>query len=215
MDMQIKTAKPCDEGRILDAMTLAFAQDPIFRWIYPEPDRYMAGIRGYVQSFGGRAFLHNTVFYIGDFFGVAMWLPPGVLPDEEGVVRAFDQNTSQERIGSVHETVEQMGKFHPVDPVWHLAVLGVDSPYRGQGIGKALLQHTLERIDKEKGVIYLEASSTENVRLYQRHGFEPTGTIHLQDNPITLMIRQPLESSDLSVPLQGDKSQDLNVGGKA
>ncbi len=190
--MDIKMAKIGDQESILDSMTCAFVQEPVFRWIYPEPQQYLAGIRGYVQAFGGRAFLHNTAFYIGDFFGAALWLSPGILPDEEGVLNAFNKNVSKERIEKVHELIEQMGKFHPTDPVWHLAVLGVDIAHQRNGIGGALLRHTLEFIDKEERVCYLEASSSENIPLYERYGFEAIGKIQIEDvPPVTPMIRQP------------------------
>jgi ribosomal protein S18 acetylase RimI-like enzyme len=192
IDIDIKNAEQEDQESILASMTFAFVQDPVFRWIYPEPQKYLAGIRGYVQAFGGRAFLHNTAYYIGDFFGAALWLPPGILPDDEGVLSAFDKNVSKERIGRVHELIEQMGEFHPTEPVWHLAVLGVDKAHQRKGMGGALLRHTLELIDKEESVVYLEASSSESVSLYRRYGFEAIGTIRIQDiPPVTPMIRYP------------------------
>jgi len=56
----------------------------------------------------------------------------------------------------------------------------------------ALLRHALEQCDRDRTLAYLEATSPENVRLYERHGFEQLGAIRVATSPpIFSMSRAP------------------------
>jgi hypothetical protein len=56
--------------------------DPVARWVYPESDQYLASFFGRLREFGGRAFEQDTARSVNDCADVALWLPPGVEPDE-------------------------------------------------------------------------------------------------------------------------------------
>jgi len=64
--------------------------------------------------------------------------------------------------------------------IGHIVNLAVDPKYRGKGIGKALLQHLLNRF-VSKGItrVYLEVSKSNEVakRLYKAYGFKEQGII--------------------------------------
>jgi ribosomal protein S18 acetylase RimI-like enzyme len=48
----------------------------------------------------------------------------------------------------------------------------------------------LQRCDREHLPAYLESSNPANIGLYQRHGFEITGTIQAESSPpVTPMLR--------------------------
>ena len=57
----------------------------------------------------------------------------------------------------------------------HLGPLAVDVHLQGQGIGSALLAEYCRRLDAASEVGYLETDRAENVRLYERFGFEVVG----------------------------------------
>ncbi|MFZ0555634.1 MAG: GNAT family N-acetyltransferase [Nitrososphaeraceae archaeon] len=42
---------------------------------------------------------------------------------------------------------EKMGSYHPKEPHWYFPLLGVDPLHQGNGLGSALLQHTLAVCD--------------------------------------------------------------------
>ena len=50
--------------------------------------------------------------------------------------------------------------------------LGVEPERQGQGIGTRLMAAICNRLDRERGIGYLETNKPENVRLYRRGGFE-------------------------------------------
>lgn len=55
--------------------------------------------------------------------------------------------------------------------------IGVDPPFQGRGIGKALLEALLDRADRMHAPVFLEVR-TDNVAaitLYEKHGFEQIG----------------------------------------
>ena len=60
---------------------------------------------------------------------------------------------------------EEMSLSAPLEAHWHLAFVGVD-PFRiGEGIGSALLAHTLDRIDGEEGQRTVPAAEIGRRRL--------------------------------------------------
>ena len=94
--------------------------------------------------------------------------------------------------GAMFSMFEQMDALHPQEPHWHLPLIGVDPAHQGKGIGSALLSHILDVCDAQNVSAYLEATSPQNVPLYERHGFEAVGSIQVADSPqIIPMLRKP------------------------
>lgn len=93
----------------------------------------------------------------------------------------------QETVGAIFE---KMDAFHPEEPHWYLAIVGVDAAHQGQGLGAKLLQAALGRCDREGLIAYLESSNPANIPLYERHGFRVIGEIREGNAPvITPMLR--------------------------
>jgi ribosomal protein S18 acetylase RimI-like enzyme len=192
MSAGVKTATAQDQNQVVDAIVLAFVRDPVARWVYPDPHQYVSSFREFVPAFGGRAFSNETAHYAGEFSGAALWLPPGVDPEEDALIRTIEQTVSPDRMQTLFGILEGMGKYHPSEPLWYLPLIGVDPTHQRRGIGGSLLRHSLERVDREQSLAYLESSNPENIPLYERHGFEVMGTIEVGDAPVlTPMIRRP------------------------
>jgi ribosomal protein S18 acetylase RimI-like enzyme len=83
----------------------------------------------------------------------------------------------------VRSVLEQMSEAHPHEPHWHLAFIGVDPVWHGQGIGAALLRYALEKIDDKRLHAYLESSNPRNIPLYERHGFKVIREIRVGGSP--------------------------------
>lgn len=190
---QVKTASAHEaKASVIAVITLAFAADPVVRWMYPEPHQYTAYWPEFVAAFGGKAFEHGTADYVDDFAGAALWLPPGVQPDEEPLVSLLQRSVAEPELGDVFAVLEQMGSYHPTGPHWYLPLIGVDPSQQGKGYGSALLSEALNRCDREGLVAYLESSNPRNVPLYERHGFEVRGTIQAGSSPpLWPMTRMP------------------------
>jgi ribosomal protein S18 acetylase RimI-like enzyme len=187
---EVKTGTVSDEEKIVAAITLAFVADPPVRWVYPGSRQYIDYFPQFVRAFGGTAFKHDSAYYAKGYSGAALWLPPGVHPDEEALDRVLERSLGS-RKAEVLTVLNEMGSYHPPEPHWYLPLIGVDPRYQGGGIGSALLAHTLALCDRDKRPAYLESTNPRNNRLYQRYGFELLGTIDAAGcPPIFPMIRK-------------------------
>jgi GNAT superfamily N-acetyltransferase len=69
------------------------------------------------------------------------------------------------------EVFEALQRRHPLEPHAYLGLLGVDPPAQGRGLGGALLEAWLERVDAGALPATLETDRRENLRFYGRAGF--------------------------------------------
>ena len=176
---------------MISAIVLAFVDDPVARWAWPGPHAYLTYFTNFTNVFGGKAFDHGTAHSVAEFSGGALWLPPGVQPDEKALVALMECSIDPKRLQIVFTMLERMQGYHPTEPHWYLPLIGVDPAKQGRGYGSALLRHALERIDRDKRSAYLESTNPANIPLYQRHGFEVVGTIQVEDSPSLIpMIRR-------------------------
>jgi GNAT superfamily N-acetyltransferase len=66
-------------------------------------------------------------------------------------------------------------KRDPKEPHWHLDPLGVSPEVQGQGIGSRLMEFYCDYIDKLGAAAYHETDRPENVRFYERFGYQVIG----------------------------------------
>lgn len=188
----IKVVGPAERRRVVSTVTAAFATDPACRWMYPEPEQYYRYFPHFVEAFAGRALEQGTAYCSDDGMGAALWLPPGIGPDEEALVALLRSSVNATDRDAVFAVFGEMARYHPGEPHWHLPLIGVAPSQQGRGYGSALMEYALRRCDREGLPAYLESSSPRNIPLYQRHGFEVLGTIQLDASPpITPMLRAP------------------------
>ena len=183
---------PANRDRAISTLTLAFATDPVVRWIYNDPQVHLTLFPGIVEAFAGNAFEHGTAFGLEEFAAIALWLPPGVGFDEEGMGALIEQGASDAARPDLDGFFGQMGESHPSFECWYLPLTGVDPVAQGRGLGSALMAHALARCDRDGVPAYLEATSPRNRDLYARHGFRETGLIQQGGSPpLWPMLRQP------------------------
>jgi ribosomal protein S18 acetylase RimI-like enzyme len=191
-ERSIRTAKASEAEHCFAVLTLAFAGDPAARWAWPDQQQYSNAFPRFARAFGGRAVDAGTAHYVEGFSGVALWLPPGTPPDEESLVRVFEDTVADELRDAAFSMFEQMDAYHPDEQHWHLPLIGVDPVSQGRGYGSTLLSHVLDACDRQQALAYLEATSPRNVPLYERHGFEVLGTIQVGTSPpVFPMARKP------------------------
>lgn len=184
-----------DVAQIVDSMTVAFSADPLVRWLYPSAQQYLKCFPDFVRILGCPAFEHKTVYCTDDYSGAALWLPPHCDPDNDAIGEYLQQTISPQQQEQVFTVFDQISHYHPKEPHWYLAMVGVDACCQGQGYGSTLIQPILKECDRNKQIAYLESSSPGSASLYQRLGFEVLETIQIDDSPPLLpMIRYPIES---------------------
>lgn len=189
---EIRVVDRAEVPRAVSVQVMAFSSDPIMRWLWPEPHEYLSHFPGLVRGFGGRAFEHDAAHVTDDFLGGALWLPPGVGPDDEALEKLVNETVAEPARSEFSSILEQMGESHPEEPHWHLAFIGVDPAHQSKGIGGALLRYALARIDEQGLHSYLESSNPANVPLYLRHGFGVIREIRVGGAPQVIpMLRVP------------------------
>jgi len=179
-----------EQARAIATLVSAFTDDPVERWLFPETQAYLTHFPKFVAAFGGQAFRDETVWMLGEFSAVALWLAPGSEPDGEAIVNALSESVSPEKRQDSFAVLEKMDQCHPEYPHWYLPWLGVNRAMRGGGLGGELLKRCLVMVDESHLPTYLETPNPRTVPLYERHGFH---TIDVAQAgacpPITLMLR--------------------------
>ncbi len=111
-----------------------------------------------------------------DGLAAAAWIPPGVADspaffiDQLRLTPLLMSLTGVSRMGRGIALANAMDD-HPAEPHYYLAFVAVAPNRQRQGLGTALLQETLARVDRAGAPAYLENSSPKNLALYQRLGF--------------------------------------------
>jgi ribosomal protein S18 acetylase RimI-like enzyme len=186
-----------DCGGAVLTLARAFARDPFTDWLVRRDARRGAALRACFElAFAGVALPAGCVEVTDDLSGVALWMPPGAARVGLGdltllpaLVRVVGARRLLGRLAALHALQRQ----HPREPHYYLLALGVDPERQGQGIGAALLRSRLDRCDEEHVAAYLEATTEDNRRLYERWGFRLRRELRVARDapPLSLMWREP------------------------
>ena len=183
MTSTVTAIAPSEAEQAIAVIVLAFVADPAARWTYPDSRQYLSSFPAIVRAFGGKAFAQQTGHHINGFAGAALWLPPGLHPDDEALAAVLRGSVAAERQATVFGVFERMASYHPREPYWYLPLIGVDPVHQGKGYGSALLQHALRQCDRDHAPAYLESTNPANIPLYERHGFRVLATIQVGSSP--------------------------------
>ena len=174
----------------LDRATLtlerAFSTDPMFTWIFPDPQLRSQSLRvlNRVPLVYGLRYGHVTQSNNG--MAVAIWIPPGHNITAPRMIRCgllrvpFRVGARPfSRFMGANEIMGRIHKKYVPEPHWYLMVVGVDPELQGRGLGSALVSEGLKRADESNSPCYLETSEERNVAFYERHGFVVVDTAPL------------------------------------
>src|SRR4030095_13698753 len=141
---------PHRETNAIATLTLAFAADPANRWCWPAPAAFLAGFPGFARALGGRAFANESGFEVGEGAGVALWLPPGVEPDEAELIDVVQRTVHASRQSELFEVIQQMSQHHPQAPHWYLPIVGVEPLHQSRGLRATVLWPVPQRRGRER-----------------------------------------------------------------
>jgi ribosomal protein S18 acetylase RimI-like enzyme len=173
--LQVVPVQESEQYRAFDTLVIAFTADPVERWLYPEAHQYLTHFPAFLSAFGSKAFAQETVWRLGAFSGVALWLPPQVDLDADAIVAVLTDTVAVEKHEDTLAVLGQMDDAHPKFPHWYLPWFGVDTVVQGRGLGGELMKHCLRVVDKDHLPAYLDSPNPRNISFYERHGFVVTG----------------------------------------
>jgi len=161
-------------ARAIATIVSAFASDPVERWLFRDLEQYQTRFGEFVAAFAGEAFDQLTVWTLGDFRAVAVWLAPGAAVDETTIAAVLTDAVADEQHEDMFSVLEQMDRAHPTFKHWYLPWLGVLPDAQGAGRGGQLLEHGLTIVDNDHLPAYLETPNPRTIAFYERHGFAVT-----------------------------------------
>ncbi len=190
--ISVTVIPPAERDRAVSTLMLAFASDPVVRWILADTHAYATFWPRIIEAFAGKAFANASAYALEGYAAVALWLPPGVHYDEASMAALVDESAAAAARPDLDGFFGQMDDVHPTFEHWYLPLTGVDPNWHGRGLGSSLLRHALERCDRDGMPAYLEATSSRGRDLYARHGFNEIGIIQHGGSPTMWpMLRQP------------------------
>ncbi|MBI9051945.1 MAG: GNAT family N-acetyltransferase [Anaerolineaceae bacterium] len=188
--------------RASEVLAASFANYPMFNFYFPNLQRRTRYLPWYFKNILNAAMRFGTVYTTSEITGVLFILPPNHTEISlwEYVQSGFlltpfilgfrNYKRSMECEAFVGTTQVQLMKNRPHYYLWGLAV---DPEHKAQGIGKTLMKPLLAQADTKEIPIYLETHDENNVRYYQKYGFELilTTSIPKYQLPIWCMMREP------------------------
>jgi GNAT superfamily N-acetyltransferase len=180
-----------EQSSVYGTLVSAFADDPVERWLYPGVAEYHRHFPEFLAAFGGRAFQTETVWRLGDFSAVALWLPPDAEPDGERIISVLVHSVSPSQHEDLFAVLEAMDTAHPRYPHWYLPWFGVHTSMQGAGLGSQLMKACLQVIDASQLPVYLETPNPRSIPFYVRHGFSVTGDARSGTCPPMTFMQRP------------------------
>jgi ribosomal protein S18 acetylase RimI-like enzyme len=182
----IRRAGEDDLEALVRVLVEAFRGDPLFDWFVGRR-QHDAGATALFRSELSGAYLAMGECYAAEeptedpgqapaISGTAVWRPaPGAQPTPRGALLrslpSLAQFSGWRRLHRLYRLIRATESRLPAEAHWYLFLLAVDPARQGEGIGSALLEATLPRVDAQRSPAYLESSKERNVTLYERHGF--------------------------------------------
>ncbi len=183
MTGRVDIAQPEDQAEIAEVLTDAFADDPLLRWMFPDPVRG-AGHRFHLMSIAadqGLAHGHTYVWrHQSGIQGAALWAPPGSAffvganPRRLGDLLA---GASPDLLVELGATMSEVRSYEPDEAFFRLQFFGVRASAQGQGFGSRLLSVCLSWVDQLGRGAFLESSNPRNLGVYLRQGFTIRGEV--------------------------------------
>ncbi len=190
-ERMVRTCTPADVEAAIATIALAFVEDPLARWAWPEPHAYLTSMQEISRVFAETGVQHGGAHCTHDHGGATLWVPPAVEIDESVLGEIIERVVSPTLLEDFVALFGQMDASHPAEPHWYLLQIGVDPASRGKGYGEALMRYGLERCDQDRVPAYLESANPRNISLYERHGFEPLTPLQVGTSPPVVPMLRP------------------------
>jgi GNAT superfamily N-acetyltransferase len=190
-----RVAGPGDLDAVVDTITVAFQNDPVWSWAFPDGKARPAQFRRWWPVLVEGALAQGFSWLTEGAETITVWIGPNraeLTDDAEARVLPTLEELLGARSRTVLEGLVRFEEAHPHDePHYYLSFVATHDDHRGKGIGEQLLAQNLARIDTEHFPAYLESSNPKNMERYRRLGFEPRSEFSMPDNgpPVTTMWR--------------------------
>ncbi|MFT4186237.1 MAG: GNAT family N-acetyltransferase [Micrococcaceae bacterium] len=198
MSILIEQATKADIESCAKILANAFKGDLVVADIVPGKHNRVQRLTIMFSAIMRTTALHNGVIDIAreaadkPIIGVAIWENPEKSTNLWAEIREipnFLKAIGIRNIVSALSVLKIFKKYRPSEKHWYLSDIAVSPDARGLGVGSALLEYRLNKIDKTALPAYLESTTDSNRRLYERYGFKKVDTIELTTVNASAMLR--------------------------
>jgi ribosomal protein S18 acetylase RimI-like enzyme len=189
----VRRAGSEDLPTIADTLAAAFVNYPWTRWTVPDSQHDRPRLRKLQQAYlTAFALPHGAIWATADLRSAAAFVrDPTAIPESAHWDRIASLHGADglARIEQHERAVAQLRPHHD----WTLATVGTHPDHQSRGYGAAVITAGLRDIDASGGTCLLETSTDDNIRLYQRLGFQMVTTLSAiaGSPPISIMLRRP------------------------
>lgn len=179
MTGQVRVATSADVDPIVDTITSAFFDDPLWSPVFSDVEHRAAQSSQFWRMSVTSALRYPNTLVTENCESVAVWLPPDAQEftneEAEGLDAFLENLVGRARADSILTIYDQFDAARPVESHYYLSLLGTHQLHRGRGLGMGLLRECLARIDTLHAPAYLESSNPGNNARYGGVGFHPVG----------------------------------------
>ena len=86
---QINKIESKDHDAIKASVTLGFSSDPLLRYFFREPHKYLRSFSEFMDAFLSLSIPAGGAYADSNFSGGSIWLPPGVHLDDDDLSHTF------------------------------------------------------------------------------------------------------------------------------
>jgi ribosomal protein S18 acetylase RimI-like enzyme len=198
-DVAVAPFDPRRLGEVAAMLSRAFAEDPLYVWMWPDAGRRRRHLTPFVEgevrvsARCGR--IDMALDPEGRLLGAALWGRPGEYPFSY-VRSALAMARVMPRLGAGGlarlPRLAAVDRHHPSQPHWYLLTLGVEPSAQGRGVGTRLIENQAAESDPAGVPIYLETFNPANPTYYRRLGFTDLETVDRGPLPrFWTMLRPP------------------------
>jgi GNAT superfamily N-acetyltransferase len=179
MSIEVGTLEHDDVDRASQLLSRAFAADPIITF-YLRGRRRKIAVPLFFAAVLEQMLPSGHVYVArvnGRLVGAAAWLPPDIVePPDSAKRRAQRHQQHVQRLfprtsRDLYAGFSALEEFHPTEPHWYLAFVGVEPSRQSRGLGRALLEPALRLADAACCCCYLETPFPLTHVFYERLGF--------------------------------------------
>jgi GNAT superfamily N-acetyltransferase len=193
--LPVRSATPDDVDGIVDTLTTAFFDDPLWGPAFPDPERRAGQASALWRLFVTSSLRYSWTMVTDKLESGAVWIPPGgneLTDDEESGFEEFLLGFADREVtDGVLAISHQFEEARPAEPHFYLSLLGTHDDHRGAGLGMALLSENLTRVDVLGAAAYLESCNPANNRRYESVGFVPRTEIVMPSGHVVTTMWRP------------------------
>jgi GNAT superfamily N-acetyltransferase len=190
-----RVAVPADVDAVVETMTSAFFDDPLWGSAFPDAGRRAEQAAAMWRLYVTSSLRYPWTLVTAKAEAAAIWIPPGgteLTPEEEaGLVPLLTDVAGAEVAEGITGIYELLEAARPIEPHYYLTLLGTHRDHRGEGLGMGLVAESLSRIDSLGAAAYLESSNPANDARYQRAGFTARDRITAPSGHVVTTMWRP------------------------